>query len=104
METVRKFCHFLYSYRVQCIIGFILAVILLGLCFHVFADGTDVLQGTTHDATSTIQGSGKKWLYLIEGVTALGAYIKTKNIFVLGGVAVVAIFLNIVLKLAGSSS
>jgi hypothetical protein len=95
MAFLRKFYQIILSDKVQCILAVLLAGILLGLCFHVLADGTDVLQGTTRDATSTIQGSGKKWLY---------AYIKTKNIFVLGGVAVVAIFLNIVLKLAGSSS
>lgn len=88
--------------KVKLILGMILVGVLLGICTHAFAEGTDVLQGTTSDATTTMQGSGKKWLYLIEGVTALGAYIKTKNIFVLGGVAVIAIFLNIVLKLAGS--
>lgn len=69
---------------------------------HGWASGSDVLQGTTDDATTTIQHSGKKWVYLIEGITALGAYIKTKNIFVLGGVAVVAVFLNIVLRLASA--
>ncbi len=88
--------------KAKLVFGMLLAGVLLGLCFHAFA-GTDVLQGTTSDATTTMQGSGKKWLYLIEGVTALGAYIKSKNIFVLGGVAVIAIFLNIVLKLAGGS-
>ena len=80
----------------------VLMGVLLGLSLHAYATGIDVLQGTTNDARATMQGSGKRWLYLIEGVTALGAYIKTKNIFVLGGVAVVALFLNIVLQLSGS--
>lgn len=90
--------------KVKLVFGVILAGILLGLCTHAFADGTDVLSGTTGDATSTIGNSGKKWLYLIEGVSALFAYIKTKNVFVLGGVAVVAIMVNIILHLAGSGS
>ena len=93
---------FFISQKFKLIMVVIITGILLGLSLHVFASGADVLQGTTDDATTTIQNSGKKWLYLIEGITALGAYIKTKNIFVLGGVAVVAIFLNIVLHLSGS--
>ncbi len=77
------------------------AGILLGLCTHAFAE--DVLTGTTSDATTTLSGSGKKWLYLIEGVSALGAYIKSKNVFVLGGVVVVALMVNIILHLAGNN-
>ena len=92
----------LTSPKFKLMVGILVAGILLGLSFHVLASGSDVLQGTTDDATTTIQNSGKKWLYLIEGITALGAYIKTKNIFVLGGVAVVALFLNIVLHLSGN--
>lgn len=90
--------------KLKLFFGILLVGILLGICTHAFADGTDVLSGTTGDATSTIGNSGKKWLYLIEGVSALFAYIKTKNVFVLGGVAVVAIMVNIILHLAGSSS
>lgn len=102
MSQLAKPKHWISHPKVKLIFGMIIVGILLGICTHAFADGTDVLAGTTGDATATIQNTGKKWLYLIEGITALGAYIKTKNIFVLGGVAVIAIFLNIVLKLAGS--
>lgn len=76
----------------------------LGFMFfagHVFADGgTDVLAGTTADATMTMGASGKKWLYLIEGVSAIIAYRATKNIYVLGSVVGVALFANILLTMA----
>ena len=76
---------------------------LMCVCLHAFAEGMDVLAGTTNDMTATVNHSGKQWIYLIELLTAIGAYIKSKNIFVFGGIAAVAIFIHIVLHLAGGA-
>ena len=80
----------------------ILAGIFLLILNCGFAEGIDVLSGTTGDITATIGSSGKKWLYLMEGMASIFAYIKTKNVFVLGGIAVVAFMVNIILHLAGN--
>ena len=79
----------------------ILSFCLLAFASFVYAEGIDVLSGTTSDITATIGSSGKKWLYIMEGIASIFAYIKTKNFFVLGGIAVVAFMVNIVLHLAG---
>lgn len=80
-------------------IGFI-----IWLCFfmtHVFADsGMDMLAGTTGDVSATIGGTGRKWIYLIEGVSALMAYRATKNVYVLGSVIAVGIFLNVLIAMS----
>jgi len=62
--------------------------------------GSDVLEGTMSDVNATIQGNGRKWIYLIEGVSALIAYRSTKNIYVLGSVIAVAIFINVLLAMS----
>lgn len=41
------------------------SVLLLTLCWHALADGTDILAGTNGDANTTLSNTGKKWLYLI---------------------------------------
>lgn len=77
--------------------------LLLGLCLlssHVHAADTDYLTGTTANATATLAGSGRKWIYLIEGIGALFAFRATKNIYVLGSVIAVAIFIDVLLVMA----
>ena len=61
-----------------------------------FAD--DLLNGTTAAAKDTLNGSFKTYAYITEGIMAIAAYIKTKNLLVLIGIAVLAFFLNTVLK------
>ncbi len=71
---------------------------------HAWADnGTDLLQGTDQSAWATFDGTGKKYLYLVEGLVALFMYIKSKNVMVLTGIVVVAIFINVILHMAGQS-
>ena len=80
-----------------------LAIVFMLFMFigHAFADGgTDVLAGTTSDVSATIGGTGRKWIYIIEGVSALIAYRATKNEYVLGSVIAVAIFLNVLLAMS----
>jgi hypothetical protein len=82
----------------------VLVLILLFLNSHAFADsGSDLLQGTDQSAWATFEGTGKKYIYLGEGLLALFTYIKTKNVLTLIGIVVVAIFIDIILKMAGQS-
>lgn len=78
----------------------VLAVIsLMGLATQVFA--TDLLAGTDANLLETLKGTGKKYLYIGEGVVSLIAYIGTKNVAVLVGIIVVAIFFNIMITMVG---
>ncbi|CAM4391474.1 MAG: hypothetical protein LEGION0398_MBIBDBAK_00180 [Legionellaceae bacterium] len=61
----------------------------------------DILAGTEKALGATIDGTGRKYLIAAEGILSLAAYIKTKNLLVLGGVAIVCIFINILLKVSG---
>jgi len=74
----------------------VLAVLsLTGLATQVFA--VDLLSGT-----DTLKGTGKKYLYIAECVISLLVYIQSKNVMVLIGIVVVAIFFNIMLTMTGS--
>lgn len=61
-----------------------------------FAEGQDLLQGTTATALSTFNGSIKTFIYLLEIIMAVGVYIKTRNFMALGGIVVVAFFINVI--------
>ena len=65
-----------------------------------FGGGDDLLAGTETQLLATLSGTGKKYIYLAEGVLSIAAYIRTKNLLVLTGILIVALFLNIVLKFA----
>ena len=91
----------------QCHQDKIMGVLLIGLMLFmsttVFADdGKDIIGGLDKDLLTTLKGSGRYYLYLIEGVIGLGAYMKTKNLLFLSGILVVACFFNIVIKVAGA--
>ena len=64
-----------------------------------FAD--DALSEAEPIVKDTYNGSLKTYLYIGEAIAALMAVIFTRNIKHLGGILGVAIFLNIVAKLAG---
>ncbi len=70
------------------------------ICSEVLA-ATDILDGTTDGLVATLNGSGKTYLYIAEGVVSLAAYIKTKNILFLAGIVVVSIFFNVMMTVAG---
>ena len=74
---------------------------LVGLATQVFAAGTDLLAGTEQDLIETIKGTGKKYIYMAEGVVALVSYIATKNVFLFFGIIIVAIFINVWLSFIG---
>lgn len=65
----------------------------------VLAEGKDLLEGSLGDMSATLNGKGRHLLYLIEGISALIAYRATKNIYLLGSVLAVAVFINLLLKL-----
>lgn len=71
----------------------------IGLVAQVFA--VDLLEGTESALMDTLKGTGKKYLYIAECVVSLMAYITTKNVVVLIGIIIVAVFFNIMLKLTG---
>lgn len=83
----------------------ILNIFIIGCLFllstHVFASSDDILDGTAKSLTATLNGTGKTYLYIAEGVLSLAAYIKTKNLLFLAGIVVVACFFNIMMKVAG---
>ena len=81
----------------------ILTVMLMVLWNQAFAAGEDPLSGTDASLIATLgsNGTGRKFIYLLEGVTAIATYIKTKNVMMFSGVVGIAIFLNILFKVAG---
>lgn len=76
-------------------------LVIGGMLLVKTAFATDVLENTTTDLSDTYNGSIKKWIYLIEGLFALGALFITRKIASLFVVGAIAIFLNIIAKLAG---
>lgn len=77
-------------------------LLFLGLLITVkasFAD--DVLSGAEDVVKDAYNGSIKTYLYIGEAVAAVTVLMITRNIKALGGVGAVAIFLNVVAKLAG---
>jgi hypothetical protein len=97
-----KAWQFFSSKKFEFVFKLILMTTLMLICQHVFAD-EDPLAGTEGSLTATLGsgGTGRKFLYLVEGVVSVAAYIKTKNLLMFGGVVGIAIFLNILFKVAG---
>jgi hypothetical protein len=85
-------------------IRFCLLASLIGLWGSALADGTDILAGTDASLWETLNNTGKKYIYAIEGILGLAAYMKTKNLMVLTGIVAVSIFFNIILSIAGESA
>jgi hypothetical protein len=69
---------------------------------HAFAEsGGDLLQGTDTGFWTTLNGTGKKYIYGTEFILAVATYIKSKNLLVFVGVIAIAVFFNILLKFVG---
>jgi hypothetical protein len=73
--------------------------LLVGISTDVLAAGKDILAGTDTDLLATLNGSGKKYVYLIEMIMAIAGYMKTKNVFILGGILVVSVAFNAMIKI-----
>lgn len=91
----------LISSKLRRTIKILVALSLVGLATQVFA--IDLLKGTEASLLGTLQGTGKTYLYIAECLVSLFAYIQTKNVMVLVGIIVVAVFFNIMLKMIGAS-
>ncbi len=103
-QLTLKYCYSFYNPHVRLLLKLFISICLIGMSAHAFADdGSDLLQGTDSSAWATFNGTGKKYIYLGEGLLALFTYIKTKNVLALIGIVIVAIFINIILKMAGQS-
>ena len=87
-------------YKVYCRLLLLMTVMCIGS--EVLA-ADDILDGTTDGLVATLNGSGKTYLYIAEGIISLAAYIKTKNILFLAGIVVVSIFFNVMMTVAGIS-
>jgi hypothetical protein len=110
MQNITKFYTYLSTQKVQTTLNpfavFVVFVVFVAICFLVISGGLafageDILRGTDANLIATLNGSGKKYIYLVEGFLSLAMYIKTKNMLVLFGIVVVAVFFNIILKVAG---
>lgn len=101
LTSLKKICNTIVNYlnapKILHILRALAAVSLAGLATQVFA--ADLLAGTETTLLETLQGTGKKYLYIGECVVSLLAYIQTKNVVVLIGIIVVAIFFNIMLTM-----
>lgn len=74
-------------------------ICLLGFTMYALADnGRDYLQGTDASFWATLNGTGRKYIYGIEFIIAIGSYIKSKNLLVFLGIIAIAVFFNIMLK------
>jgi hypothetical protein len=69
----------------------------------VFADGTDLLAGTSADLAKTITGEGKKYLYLSELVVGAIGFIKTRNPAIFIGIIILSVGFNALLTIIGIS-
>jgi len=78
----------------------IVSLLLLLVVDDQISFAKDLLEGSQDILIETLEGTGKKYIYLAEGILSIAAYIKTKNLLVLMGIIIVAMFLNIVLKFA----
>jgi hypothetical protein len=101
---ITKLHSYLIAPKVQTALHLFLVVCFLGVSGLALASsGEDILKGTDASLIATLNGSGKKYIYLIEGFLSLAMYIKTKNLMVLFGIVIVAVFFNIILKVAGAN-
>ena len=80
---------------------YVLFSVLSLVCFSAFAEGHDLLAGTDADLATTIQGTGKKYLYLTEIVMASIGFIKTRQPSAFLGILALSVGLNVLLKFAG---
>lgn len=83
--------------------GVIPALFAMLMCNNAFATGEDLLKAGQETVTATFgaDSSIAKWIILAEVIVGIITYIKTKNMFMLFGIAVVIVFTTIGFGLAG---
>lgn len=78
------------------------SAVLVVLCLSTqIAHADDLLKSAFDDANATFVGSGKKFIYLAEIVISIVGFMKTRNVMVLTGCVIIAIFLNLAMKIGG---
>lgn len=76
--------------------------VFIVLCLSTqIAHADDLLKSAFDDANATFVGSGKKFIYLAEIVISIVGFMKTRNVMVLTGCVIIAIFLNLAMKIGG---
>ncbi|UJD92292.1 type IV conjugative transfer system pilin TraA (plasmid) [Rahnella aquatilis] len=82
--------------------GIIPAIAAMLFCSNAFAEGKDLMAPgkETVSATFGADSSIAKWIILAEVIVGIITYIKTKNMFMLFGIAVVIVFTTIGFGLA----
>lgn len=95
--TGKKVMHFMVMFALTC------ALFLVMMHGSWAADAKDLLQpgDATVQATFGQDSSMMKWLLIGEVVTAILAYVISKNIKVLFGVIVISVFINIAFAIIG---
>ena len=81
-----------------------LMITFMLICKSAFADDVeDPLAGTAASLIATLKnnGVGRVFIYLTAGILAIAAYIKTHNLLYFGGIIAIAVFLNVLFKMAG---
>lgn len=98
---LKKFSHALCKYYLLAAkVTFVAYLLLCGA--HAFA-ADDILKDTADGLIATLNGTGKLYLYIAEGIISIAAYIKTKNLLFLAGIVVVSVFFNIMMMVSGAA-
>jgi branched-subunit amino acid transport protein len=69
--------------------------------FAFAADNSDVLSGTDGSLKATVKGTGKSYIYIIEGLVAIYYLIKTRNLMHCTYIVGISIFLDVIFHFAG---
>lgn len=96
-SNLQKISHNTTLIKTNLIPLIVLTGLLLLNCINCFA--TDILQGAEQDVFDTLGGTGKTLIYLAEVIVATISYVKTRNIMVFVGTAVVFIAFNFLFKM-----
>lgn len=76
-----------------------LLIVLMFICMHAFAE--DLLKDTETNLVDTIQGTGKKYLYIGEVAVASLAWLYSRKASAFLGVLILSAGINVVLKVGG---
>lgn len=81
----------------------IYVLISLLFCIHIAhaESSMDLFSGKDSVLLETLKGTGKKYIYLSEGLLSIATYIKSKNVMVLFGIVIVSFFFNALIQVAG---
>lgn len=98
----QPFKHFFTSQKnIKRLIHCMLFPALAFLSLTCFAEGKDLLAGTSEDLIKTVGSSGKTYLYIAEMIICAASFIKTRNPLVFAGVLILAVGFNVIFKIAG---